>query len=230
MDVGGEFLDRLYGKLMIDDQWAERRERGFSWWGYRLAQHVEVDLPVSDGELNVCAVRIWTDVVRDVDPQTKPAAILALINTHQTMNAVTWDPSTGAIRECCTAFVHEQNIGWLTNLLATSAVLQNTAAHSRAHGLAEVCGGTPDAADHPSSGQRTEMDDLLNLPEHVIAPAGAEVSRFAGAMINGLPTFLTHNAIGGQASDTELRCAVPFTDHHTYLAMVAGGEHPPHRR
>jgi hypothetical protein len=41
-DIGVEFLDNIYGKMMVDDQWSVRRGRGFTWWAYRLAQHVEV--------------------------------------------------------------------------------------------------------------------------------------------------------------------------------------------
>lgn len=44
-DIGLRLLDSLYEQLMIDDEWAVRRERGFTWWSYRLAQHIEVSPP-----------------------------------------------------------------------------------------------------------------------------------------------------------------------------------------
>jgi hypothetical protein len=41
MSVCG-LVDSLYEQLMVDEQWAVRGERGFTWWSYRLAQHIEV--------------------------------------------------------------------------------------------------------------------------------------------------------------------------------------------
>ena len=59
-DVGLRLLDSLYEQMMIDDQWALRRERGFTWWAYRLAQHVEVGPPVWSEDRYICSVG-WND-------------------------------------------------------------------------------------------------------------------------------------------------------------------------
>ena len=77
-DIGVRLLDSLYEQLMIDDEWAVRRERGFTWWSYRLAQHVEVGPPQWSVDRYVCSVRIWTDVVIGVDPSTDPATLLGV--------------------------------------------------------------------------------------------------------------------------------------------------------
>lgn len=69
-DVGIRLIDSLFSQLMIDDEWVVRRERGFTWWSYRLAQHVEVGDPVESYGIDVCRVRIWTEMVNDVDPAT----------------------------------------------------------------------------------------------------------------------------------------------------------------
>ena len=68
-DVGLRLVDSLYKQLQIDDEWAVRRERGFTWWSYRLAQHVEVSAPVWSGDRHVCAVRIWTEIVSWTEQQ-----------------------------------------------------------------------------------------------------------------------------------------------------------------
>src|SRR4051812_19834983 len=96
-DVGIQVLESIYEQLMIDDQWSVRRERGFTWWSYRLAQHVEVGEPVESQGLTVCTVRIWTDLVNEVDPSIDPTALLGAINAQTTLNALVWNGETATI-------------------------------------------------------------------------------------------------------------------------------------
>ncbi|MBI3224359.1 MAG: hypothetical protein HYZ39_04790 [Mycolicibacterium cosmeticum] len=214
-DVGTWMVDNLYQQLMVDEQWALRRDRGFTWWGYRLAQHVEVAPPVHDRGLDLCVLRIWTDVVRDVAPNSNPAAILAQLNNQTTLSALVWDPETGTIADCCTVTVHQDNANWMGKILATAAALQNTAAHSRAHPLARACGGRPAETQHPSSGARPEMDDILNVATEVIVPMGREPSRFAGGLCSAIEPFLVEHSSQrhwfGTVDQTGATVEVPFT-------------------
>lgn len=52
-DIGLQMLDSLVDQMMIDEEWSVRRERGFTWWSYRLAQHVEVSPPGTPGKWGV---------------------------------------------------------------------------------------------------------------------------------------------------------------------------------
>lgn len=218
-DIGVELLDLLYDRLMIDEQWSVRRERGFTWWGYRLAQHIEVGPPVRSHDLDVCVVRIWTEVAREVDPATDPARLLSPLNMHATMSALVFDPDSATITACCTAVVHRENIGWLWKILMTAAVLQNATAHSHAHPIAQACNGTPAASNHPISGERPELDDMLNVPERVIIPAGAEPSRFAGPLTEGLGKFAAEMGWFGDSDETGIVCEVPFTGERPLAAQ-----------
>jgi hypothetical protein len=222
-DVGIQMVESLYQQLMVDDQWAIRRDRGFTWWAYRLAQHVEVGLPVRSGDLDVCIVRIWTEVAYDVDPAKNPAALVQIANIHQDMNALVWNSSDQTIAECCTAVVHEENIGWLGKVLAMAAVLQNTAAHTRAHAVADVCGGTPAASSHPINGERPEMDDILNIPEQLVMPAGTEPSRFTGPLSEGLGAFAASMGWFGSSDATGITCEVPFTGNRPLILQQKYG-------
>ena len=222
-DVGTRLVNNIFEKLMVDDQWSIRRDRGFTWWAYRLAQHVEVSPPVHTDDGELCTVRIWTDVAARVDPNTNPPELLGLANMQETLSAVVWDRSAGAVMECCTAVLHEGNIGWLSNVLATAAVLQNTAAHSRAHAIAGVCGGEAAASNHPTSGERPEMDEILNVPEQVIARTGAEPSRFEGPPMQGLEGFLERMRFMGFADSTGSTCEVPYTGNRPVAVLMAAG-------
>ena len=222
-DIGVRLLDSLYEQLMIDDEWAVRRERGFTWWSYRLAQHVEVGPPQWSVDRYVCSVRIWTDVVSGVDPSTDPATLLGVVNAYATLNALVWNPDEATIAQCCTAKVHDEIFPWLSKVLATAAVLQNTAAHSRAHPLAEVIGGVPAASNHPLNGERPAMDDILNVPEEVVAKEGAAPSRFGGEAWAAVAEYLHQMGYVGTVDDTELTCEVPFTGDVPALALPEPG-------
>ena len=208
-DVGIRVLDSLYEQLMIDDKWSIRRERGFTWWSYRLAQHVEVGEPVQSQGLIVCMVRVWTDMVKDVDPASGPATILGPFNAQTNLTATVWDSDTATISECCTAVVHDEIFGWISKVLATAAVLQNASATNRARGFAEMTGGTPAASNHPLNGQRPDMDDILGVPQ-VIVQEGQQPSRFTGAKMDGVGRFLVDMNFLGSADATGLTCEVPF--------------------
>ena len=90
-------------------------------------------------------------------------------------------------------------------------MLQNTAAHSRAHSFADLTGGVPAASNHPLGGERAEMDDLLNVPEEAIAPAGAQPSHFIGAHFQHVEQFLRQMQFLGSADSDGLTCEVPFS-------------------
>jgi len=45
-DVGAVTLRYLHERLQIDEEWTQRRERGFSWWAHRLPQHIDAGRPI----------------------------------------------------------------------------------------------------------------------------------------------------------------------------------------
>lgn len=225
-DVGIQAVEYLFTQLMVDEAWAVREPRGFTWWAYRLAQHVEAGIPTWDGQREVCEVRVWTEVANDVDASRDVAMVMGITNQQQTLSALAWDPVEQTVTECCKVVVHEENIGWLGELLATAAVMQNTAAHSRAHGVANAVGGVPAASNHPRNGERPEMDDTLNVPAQAIAPAGKDGSAFAGALTEGLGAFVGQLGLVGSSDADGFTCEVPFTGSRS-VALVLQTNEPP---
>ena len=214
---------------MIDDEWAVRRPRGFTWWSYRLAQHVEAVEPHWDDGVEISKIRVWTDVATGVDASRDPATWVAMTNAQQTLSALTWDPAQRIVSECCTAIVHEDNVGWVSKLLATAAVLQNTGAHSRARAVAEMLGAEPAVSAHPVSGERPEPDDILGVPQHVFAPAGEGTSAFVGALTQDLQAFLPQFNLLGFSDANGFTCELPFSGSMPVVATVGlappGAEH-----
>jgi hypothetical protein len=105
---------------------------------------------------------------------------------QQTMSALVYDAERRTMSESFTAVLYADTVRGWAKVMATAAVIQNTAAHSRCQSLAEVVGGRPNSTDHPVSGQRPEMDDMLNTPEQVIVPAGSGPSAFGGPLVERL--------------------------------------------
>lgn len=182
-----------------------------------------------DGGLQLCQLRIWqlriwTDVADGVDPGTQPATILAAANAQVSFDTLVWDPERATISACCTATVHPDNADWMSKVLATAAALQNAAAHSVAHTLAAACGGRPAQSDHPSSGQRPAMDDMLNLPAGVILPTGARPSQYAGpcAALDAFFAEYAHLHWFGSSDATGATLQVPYTSDTPAVFLPAG--------
>ncbi len=223
-DVGLRAINELREALQIDDAWMTPFDRGFSWWSYRLAQHVSVDAVQSDGRMDFATVRITTDVVREVTRPDAAVEWVSLANTQQTLNALIWDANARVIRECCTAVVTEENLGWLGKVILAAAAMQNTAAHSRAPSLAETVGGVPAESAHPATGRRDDPDEILLVPEQVIASAGQQPSAFHGDLIEALEPFVQQQmGLMGFADESGFSCEIPYTSSISALEASALG-------
>lgn len=210
-DVGLQAVDRIFDMLQIDEEWSVRRARGFTWWSYRLAQHVDATEPWQDDEFQLSRIRIRTELVDSADPARHPEEFVAVINAQETLSAVVWDPDERSFSECCTGIVHQENVGWMSRLLATAAILQNNAAHGRAQALAEAFGGVAAATNHPVSGERPEPDGMLGAPEQMAEQAREAGRSFTGPLCAGLSIFLPQYKLLGFSDENDFSCEVPFT-------------------
>lgn len=69
-------------------------------------------------------------------------------------------------------YVHEQTADWVPHTFAAAAIIQPVIAQIQAGFISGLVEGEPFISKHPSSGKRAEMDDMLNVIEHVYAPEG----------------------------------------------------------
>lgn len=220
-DVGLQAVNAIFDMLQVDAEWSIRRPRGFTWWSYRLAQHIDATEPWQDDEYQLSRIRIRTEVVNAVDPAKHPEQFVALANMQETLSAVVWNPQERSISECCTGIVHQENIGWLSRLLATAAIMQNDAAHGRAQALAEVVGGVPAASNHPVSGERPEPDGMLDAPSELADQARDAGRSFTGPLCASLSGFLPRYELLGFSDESSFSCEVPFTGPTPIAAKVA---------
>ena len=93
IDAGINAVKAIRDLLQIDDEWAVDTKRGFTWWSYRLAQHVVADSPQKwKGGIETSAVRIWTEILRDVDLTQENLDAVQALNIEETMSALVIDP------------------------------------------------------------------------------------------------------------------------------------------
>jgi hypothetical protein len=108
------------------------------------------------------------------------ASVLAAANRAPTLSAYIWDRERGTVSTRCSAYFHDQNVGWLGRLFTVAASLQVADAYARAPALAQAIGGELDISAHPRHGGRDEFDEMLGIVEQVYAPVGEQSAPFAG--------------------------------------------------
>ena len=221
-DLGLWLIAELYQRLFIDDEWVVRRPRGFTWWSYRLAQHVDAEPVVFRGGRPTCMVRIWTEVVNNVGPEHDPALLVTVPNMQATLSAVVWDPERRTLVDHCSYLVDEDNAVAARWVLPVAAVLQNTSAHSRAHALAQEVSGIPAESQHPTSGPRPAADELLTAPQSVIVPDPRQRSTFPATLDDDLATAIAEYGISGCIVGDELTCELPFNGARPLALLKVG--------
>ena len=233
-------VDALYRGAQIDDRWAIRSDRGFTWWPSDLAQHVSLGPVRSTPSGDECTLTVWTDLVTDVDPATNPAKVLGLVNMRElAMNALVWDRESATIKMFCSLSIHEANTGSAARLIGLPSMLQNSMAHVASERLAFQCGGSRAVSSHPNTGSHADPDDLRAFSTMVI-DAGREPSLFSrtepGKLLgrsrktwmNGLPAIAERLGCRGSGSDTAFTAEVPFasSDHAACLEVFTEQPHP----
>lgn len=216
-DPGLIAVQRLFDGLKVDDEWSVRGERGFTWWGHRLAQHVTASPLVDPGDgSSGSVVRVWTDVVTDVPEGIDPNPVLTEMNRHTTLSAFVWDPGRRTVSACAAFTVFDDTVEMWSVVLVVAAMLQATAAHSSARALATTLDAWPAVSHHPVSGRRPEPDGMLHVPAGLAGSIGQEASRFRGDLMDALASFDFPWALADGDSEGFV-AEVPFVSDKTTL-------------
>ncbi len=209
-DMGPQVIEDLFQRMMIDEEWSVRRERSFTWWGHRLAQHVRAE-PVREsfGD-DVVRVQAMTDLLKSVPDNGRTSDLLSALNTHASLSAFLWDRSRGRVTLISSAYFHAQNLPWLRLTFAGACAIQAADAHIKVDGLAEMLGAAPDESHHPTSGPRTVADDMLNVIERLFAAEGQKPSPFSREDFDSLLELPSAPWLLANADDTALTAELPF--------------------
>ncbi len=225
MDAGGALVEHLFGEMQVDERWAVRRPRGFSWWAGELAQHVWADAPIDDYGHQLSRVHVQTDVLSDLAPGDRALSILGATTGFSTMSGPL--VGEGGLRLAASVFVHDGTLRMWKHLLAIAALIQVTEAHITAPFLAESTGAKTAVSPHPWSGIRKEQDDMLNVIHDVFAPMGVGPSLFAGhEFADAEEAMGRHLSLLTSAGDTGLTSEFPFGEGTALLQMLTEPRNP----
>ena len=230
LDPGLAVIADIHRQLLIDECWTSHRERGFSWLGHRLAQHVDAAPPAESRGLSVCAVRIRTGVVEKVQAsQDVVERTLAALNASAVGSSLLYSPDEQRIESVLAQAVHAETMAFRADQLADFAILQLCSAERHADALADAVGGEVAGCNHPIRGARLDADEMLGAPEHLMIPAGQMPSKFAGAeemmAVAELVRDSPFASFGG--SDDGICVEVPFGPGETTLVeLLPAHAHP----
>jgi len=160
-DPGLAVVAHLFDQMQIDPAWSVRRERGFTWWGARLAQRVWASASEQRCGASVWQVHIATDLVKEVRHTPDPFPVLAELNRLATFSACVLED--GRIRLHASVSVTENNLPFAKELATHAMSLQAADALPVARWLSEQLGADEDVSEHPINGLRTSPDQMLGV-------------------------------------------------------------------
>ena len=159
-DLGLRTIERAYEAMSIDEQWSVREDREFTWWGHWIRERIWAAEAVRSAGETLWHVRARTPAYRDVSDEPATYELVNSMNTFAALSAFTYDPDDKTISARCGAFIYEDVAEWLQPYLLTAAGLQASLAWLQAPMQAD--GRHLDDDAHPTSGQRSDPDDMLN--------------------------------------------------------------------
>ena len=228
-DAGAETLQYIHERLQIDEEWTQRRERGFTWWAHRLPQHVDAGRPIDDDGIVVTRILSRIPILRGVTAEPDLVEkVLAEWNFIADSYCYAYDAATRSIDSVQSGIVHEQTLDWRPELLAAGFIVQLCHAEEDAPALRRVLGGRLASSRHPFRGRRKEPDDMLNVVWAVFRPRGAGPSLFANKFEFETICEQTQriNAASLGASDTGVAIEVPFGLSTALISLNAKEENP----
>jgi hypothetical protein len=181
-DVGLEVVRFVYDRMKIDQEWSVWHQRGFTWWGHWLAQHIWADPCFEDQGLLISRVHARTDLLDGfIGSDEQCVTLMQLITPLTSMSGPIRDPRNRTrVQLAANVYVHAETKDWLGAVLAEAAIIQADDAHRVVERLARAVNARPAYSAHPRSGSRKIPDDILGVPSKLLVPMGQEPSRYQG--------------------------------------------------
>ena len=210
-DLGNQIVENIYHELQIDPKWSFKGERGFTWWGHRLAQRIWADPPLEDRKIAITRVHAETDFLKYSEPTAEINNSLAEAMIMASLNGYVVHGEKGRIKLRCNAFIHGENQMWLEKLFGLAAILQIVDAETKVDKISKMLKLEPDYSCHPQSGLRKAADDMLNILDQLVIPEGKKpFDRIGEAQFSFVSEFLNNQNVPSTAGESDLSGYVPF--------------------
>lgn len=178
MDAGQALVAHLYREMRIDDEWAVKEDRRFTWWSGPLAQTIWAEEPFEDLDVEICRVHARTHVLMNVPDTEKTRALIAATSSFSTMSGPLL--LEDKLYSAASVVVHDGTLEMWNHIFTIASLVQVASAQIEADLMAKMTESSVARTPHPDSGFREELDDMLNIISDVIAPLGQETSKFVG--------------------------------------------------
>lgn len=218
LDVGLELIEHMHRQMQIDEEWTARTPRGFTWWPGQLAQRIWVDEPFEDFGIELFCVHAETDFLSKRQWTEGDLKALGYHTAFATMSGMVL--VEGGVRLAAKAYFHGETLRMWKHVFTIAALLQVTTAYLDASTIGMLVEAGPTTSNHPETGPRETLDDMLDVIRDAFAPAGAAPSTFIGEdflaareFIDGRASVLTNADIEGLTGE------FPFNDETALLQM-----------
>jgi len=227
-DLGLRTVAELRRRCGVDDQWSIDTERGFRWWPDQQAQDVWSEPAFDDEGFVIWRIHVRTDLLRDLDvePGLPDWVSETLIPGLGFSGVVREGPQGDRLRLAASAWVHEGNVEWVTDLLGWVMLVQAAEARAWPHHEDIDEGGRLWASEHPTSGARPTPDETLSVVAQLVWPAAELESPWVGPelaaaanLMNRPPCVLAQGDAGG------LTAEYPFGENTSLLRVFPAFEH-----
>jgi hypothetical protein len=226
-DHGTQLVQKIFKDMNIDEEWSTETERGFKWWGHQYAQRIWAEKPIKDNGLLITRVNAETELLKYPTRSTETEALLAIEMMKSSLSGLVIDPEADKITLRCSAYIHEENQKWLGRIFSFAAIMQVIEAENKGDILPMVLELQPDKSNHPDSGVRNDMDEMLNVVDQVIIPVGSEPFHSIGEFeFRRTADILNSQSLISTAIKTGLSAYLPFADNSALLQVDIENEHP----
>jgi len=171
-----DLIDWLFDEqLQVDEEWAVRTDRGFTWWPDGQAQTIEVIEEAADGadsrKTPSVLLSVRTEFLSGLELTDQAAVTInsSLLSTA-TLCGPVYDPAKKTLELSSLVRVHEETTPFLRRAVSLACLLQIEEARMRAPELAERLGARPTVSGHPTHGLRQAPDELARALPGVLAP------------------------------------------------------------
>ena len=224
-DPGLAVINNVYDGMGIDDEWAEWNDRGFSWWGCQNRQRVWVEEGVDDDGFTIYRLHARTDLCTGFCDTDEQLNFLLVTAPLMTLSGFARDPENPTMLQLATSvYVHEGNYEWARILFNMAVGMQVAEAATISGNMAAEFGMGPAASEHPVSGSREDLDDMLNIFE--LLPMGEQSSAYAGEELESTTNLLDNGGSVFTNGDANgVTAEFPHPDLTWLLQIRADEEH-----
>ena len=226
-DHGIQLVRKIFKDMNIDEEWSVETDRGFTWWGHHYGQRIWAEQPIKDNGFHITKVNAETELLKYPVRSTETETLLAIEMMKASLSGLVIDQKADRIKLHCSAYIHEENQNWLRRIFSLATIMQVIEAENKGDVLAMMVELQPDKSNHPDSGVRNDMDEMLNVVDQAIIPVGREPFRSIGEFeFRRAAEILNSQNLISTASETGLSAYLPFADDSALLQVDTEHGHP----